>query len=188
MKAPTAQMSVADTPEMPCRVLSVGWVPLSMMFGLTTCTQPLPSKCSMRVCKTGGLGTVSVVNPTAQILVGEKVRRALLASSLSLPPGLGVEIVLNVELQAGKACGATERRGLEAGCATPPAWRCGRDRGQSSCGLGFAVAAVGARVAAAAGGAGNVGPKKAKGGACGKWILGNIKPPPTRAPAAPPLG
>src|SRR2546428_3192490 len=124
-------------------MLSVGWLALSMMFGLTACPQPLPSKCSMRVCKTGGLGTVSVVIPTAQILVGEKVRRALLASSLSLPPGLGVEIVLNVELQAGKACGATERRGLEAGCATPLAWRCGRDRGQSSCGLRVAGAAAG---------------------------------------------
>src|SRR2546428_9690269 len=178
MKAPTAQMSVADTPEMPCRVLSVGWVPLSMMFGLTTCTQPLPSKCSMRVCKTGGLGTVSVVNPTAQILVGEKVRRALLASSLSLPPGLGVEIVLNVELQAGKACGATERRGLEAGCATPPAWRCGRDRGQSSCGLGFAVAAGGARVAGGGGARGERRRRKGGGRARRKRPPAKPKPPP----------
>src|SRR2546426_6922693 len=121
-------MTVEEMPEMPSRKLSVGWVPLSMMFALTTCTQPVPSKCSIRVCKTGGLGTVSVVKPTAQILVGDKVRRPLLASALSLLPGLGVEIVLNVELQAGKACGAAERRGLAGGGATPPPRRCGQKR------------------------------------------------------------
>src|SRR2546430_14252164 len=149
MKAPTAQISVAEMPEMPSRTLSVGWVPLSMMFGLTTCTQPVPSKCSIRVCKTGGLGTVSVVKPTAQILVGDKVRRPLLASALSLLPGLGVEIVLNVELQAGKACGAAERRGLEGGRAPPPAWRCGQDPGQSRCRPGGVAAAAAARMGAA---------------------------------------
>src|SRR2546426_837643 len=119
-------MTVEEMPEMPSRKLSVGWLLLSMMFGLTTCTQPVPSKCSIRVCKTGGLGTVSVVNPTAQILVGDKVRRPLLASALSLLPGLGVEIVLNVELQAGKACGAAERRGPGGGLCT------GRGSGKGS--------------------------------------------------------
>src|SRR2546430_8436537 len=184
MKAPTAQMSVAEMPEMPSRKLSVGWVLLSMMFGLTTCTQPVPSKCSIRVCKTGGLGTVSVVNPTAQILVGDKVRRPLLASALSLLPGLGVEIVLNVELQAGKACGATERRGFDAGSVTPLARRCGIDRGQSSCVLGFAVAA-GLRFAAAAGATGIVDARTAKASAGRNRMLRTIEPSSTGDAPAP---
>ena len=76
-------------------------------------------------------------------VVGDSVRSELLASTLSPLPGLGVEIVLNVELQAGKACGAAKRRGLDAGCAAPLTCRCGIDRGQSSCGPGFVAAAAG---------------------------------------------